>query len=148
MEKRNGTVGLIMTDYKEFAKQMREHSVKTEFGNIICQPELWEEIASIIERAIIGDTADLINRLQAENERLKPFEDKIAEFKSHIRVEDMLVFASSLEEWLEFCNNLKAEAYKEFAERFKKKLSQKYTTSLWKVYCEEIDNLLKDLIGE
>ena len=35
---------------------------------------------------------------QAEIERLKPFEDKIAEFKSHIRVEDMLVFASSLEE--------------------------------------------------
>ena len=37
---------------------------------------------------------------QAEIERLKPFEDKIAKFKSHIRVEDMLVFASSLEEWL------------------------------------------------
>ena len=43
---------------------------------------------------------------------------------------------------------IKAEAYKEFAERFKKKLSQKYTTSLCKVYCEEIDNLLKELIGE
>ena len=43
---------------------------------------------------------------------------------------------------------IKAEAYKEFAERFKKKLSQKYTTSLWKVYCEEIDNLLKELVGE
>ena len=54
---------------------------------------------------------------QAEIERLKPFEDKIAEFKSHIRVEDMLVFASSLEEWLEFCDNLKSEAIKEFCEK-------------------------------
>ena len=42
----------------------------------------------------------------------------------------------------------KAEAYEEFAKRFKKKLSQKYTTSLWKVYCEEIDNLLKELVGD
>ena len=67
------------------------------------------------KQVLIG-AKDLINRLQAENERLKPFEEKIAEFKSHIRVEDMLVFASSLEEWLEFCDNLKAEAYKEFAE--------------------------------
>ena len=54
---------------------------------------------------------------QAEIERLKPFEDKIAKFKSHIRVEDMLVFASSLEEWLEFCDNLKSEAIKEFCEK-------------------------------
>ena len=54
---------------------------------------------------------------QAEIEGLKPFEDKIAKFKSHIRVEDMLVFASSLEEWLEFCDNLKSEAIKEFCEK-------------------------------
>ena len=58
-----------------------------------------------------------IKELKAENERLKTFEDKIAEFNSHIRVENMLVFASSLEEWLEFCDNLKSEARKEFAER-------------------------------
>lgn len=57
-----------------------------------------------------------IKHLQAENERLKPFEDKFSEFKVHIRVEDMLVCASSLGEWLEFCDNLKAEAYNEFAE--------------------------------
>ena len=54
-----------MTDNKEFAKQMRENAVKNESGNIICSPELWEEIASIIERAIIppckvGDTVYVI----------------------------------------------------------------------------------------
>lgn len=42
-----------MTDNKEFAKQMRENAVKNEQGNIVCSPELWEEIASIVERAII-----------------------------------------------------------------------------------------------
>ena len=42
-----------MTDYKEFAKQMRENAVKNEQGNIVCSPELWEEIASVVERAII-----------------------------------------------------------------------------------------------
>lgn len=42
-----------MTDYKEYAKQMRENAVKNEQGNIVCSPELWEEIASIIERAIL-----------------------------------------------------------------------------------------------
>lgn len=50
-----------MTDYKEYAKQMRENAVKNEQGNIVCSPELWEEIASVIERAIlppckVGDT--------------------------------------------------------------------------------------------
>ena len=42
-----------MTDNKEFAKQMRENAAKNEQGNIVCSPELWEEIASVIERAII-----------------------------------------------------------------------------------------------
>ena len=91
---------------------------------------------SYINFKILGNTLDLITRQKTENEnlkvenqslrsaanslkmhyeeaqaeieRLKSFEDKIAEFKSHIRVEDMLVFASSLEEWLEFCDNLKS----------------------------------------
>lgn len=89
---------------------------------------------------------DLINRQQAEIERLKPFEEKISEFNSHIRVEDMLVFASSLEEWLEFCDNLKAEAIKEFAERLK---------AMYKVLCvdegdwySELDNLVKVMAGD
>ena len=70
-----------------------------------------------VNKTKVIDCEKEINRLQAENERLKPFEDKIAKFNSHIRVEDMLVFASSLEEWLEFCENLKAEAIKEFCEK-------------------------------
>ena len=79
------------------------------------------------------DALDLINRLQAENERLK----------SHIQ--EGIDLAKQIPEMLALT---KAEAYKEFADKFKKKLSRKYTTSLWKVYCEEIDNLLKELVGE
>jgi hypothetical protein len=36
-------------DYKEYARQMRENVVKDENGVIRCSPELWEQIASIIE---------------------------------------------------------------------------------------------------
>lgn len=36
-------------DYKEFARQMRENAVKDENGTIRVSPELWEQIASVIE---------------------------------------------------------------------------------------------------
>ena len=88
---------------------------------------------------------DIINRQKAEIERLKPFEEKIAEYNSSIRVEDMLVFASSLEEWLEFCDNLKAEAYKEFAERLKIK-SEHFEMEKENFVSEtDIDNLLAEM---
>lgn len=98
-------------------------------------------------------TRDLINRQNAENERLKPFEAKIAEFNSHIRVENMLVFASSLGEWLEFCDNLKSEARKEFAERVKEKswdvpYETKEAHFVQVVDVEDIDNLLKEMESE
>ena len=99
-----------------------------------------------------AEILDLINRLQTENERLKSFEDKFAEFNSHIRVEDMLVCASSLGEWLEFCDNLKAEAYKEFAELIKE---QKHECGcnfrkkpVYAVTVDKIDHLLKETVGE
>ena len=93
---------------------------------------------------------------QAEIERLKPFEDKIAEFKSHIRVEDMLVFASSLEEWLEFCDNLKSEAIKECLAKVKNYIKTHcnpygkpdfdYDTSI--KILNFIDNLVKEMVGK
>lgn len=36
-------------DYKEYARQLRENAVKDDYGNIVCSPALWEQIASIIE---------------------------------------------------------------------------------------------------
>lgn len=38
-------------DYKEYAKQLRENPEKDENGIIKCSPELWEQIASIIEKS-------------------------------------------------------------------------------------------------
>ena len=103
----------------------------------------------------ISHTIDLINRQKAEVERLKPFEDKIAEFNSHIRVEDMLVFASSLEEWLEFMQKTKAEAYKECIQKIKAKSKKEHLVcsgaSLRTDYTitdKELNNLLKELVGD
>ena len=89
---------------------------------------------------------DLINRLQAENERLK-------NVKSHI---DILIhrgveyptaetynkaFQKALEKLYDNTNS-KAEAYKEFAERLKRNEGRRG------VPIGTIDNLLKELVGE
>ena len=36
-------------DYKAFAKAMRENAVINDYGQIICSPILWEQLATIIE---------------------------------------------------------------------------------------------------
>lgn len=107
-------------------------------------------LGKIVAKNIVIDTQKAkIERLKEEIERLKPFEDKIAEFNSHIRVEDMLVFTSSLEEWLEFCNNLKSEAYTDFAESLKKEFDnphiQKFGLDFVKFLKNVVDNRLKKM---
>ena len=84
------------------------------------------------------DALDLINRQQAEIERLKD-ENLQSEYPARIRVDDFLVCANSLGEWLEFCDSLKAEAIKEFADRLKEK--SRYPSGT--IYVEHIDNLVK-----
>ncbi len=86
---------------------------------------------------MIRDALDYINRLEAENDILCGKIDELI-------IDKDLLF----DEAEALIKKAKAEAYKEFAERFKEKLSQKYTTSLWKFYCEEIDNLLKEMESE
>lgn len=46
-------------DYKAFAKAMRENAVTNEYEQIICSPQLWEQIAKIIES--IPNTEEEIN---------------------------------------------------------------------------------------
>ena len=101
---------------KAIKEQNKNSKLRNERNRLQAQnKDLAETVHNLtIEKDALFDKAE---ELKAEIERLKPFENKIAEFKSHIRVEDMLVFASSLEEWLEFCENLKAEAIKEFCEK-------------------------------
>lgn len=46
-------------DFKEYARQMRENAVKESDGVIRCSPELWEQIASIVENIPAGDVAEV-----------------------------------------------------------------------------------------
>lgn len=55
-----------LIDGKEYARQMRENAVKDENGIVRVSIELWEQIADIIERAIVppckvGDTIWVID---------------------------------------------------------------------------------------
>ena len=77
-------------------------------------------------------SADLINRLQAENERLK----KLLE-----QCED------NGEYWESKYKTAKAEAYKEFAERLKNEIYQTFFGEPV-ITEEDIDNLLKEMVGE
>lgn len=43
------SVEALANGFKEYARQLRENAVKDAYGYIICSPELWEELASIIE---------------------------------------------------------------------------------------------------
>lgn len=42
-------------NYKAFSKAMRENKVIDEKGNIICSPQLWEQIATVIENVAINN---------------------------------------------------------------------------------------------
>ena len=80
------------------------------------------------------DALDLINRLQAENERLK----------SHIQ--EGIDLAKQIPEMLTLT---KAEAYKEFAERLKEKGIKVIGCNAFDkvIPSNEIDNLLKELVA-
>ena len=46
-------------DYKEYARQMRENAVRDNNGIVLCSPELWEQIASIIENIPTADVVEV-----------------------------------------------------------------------------------------
>ena len=50
---------MVEFDCKEYARQMRENAVKDNNGNIICSPELWEQIASIVENIPTADVQEV-----------------------------------------------------------------------------------------
>ena len=92
------------------------------------------------------DALDLINRLQTENERLKNAYKQVA-WERDIFAEDMK------EEIKKDCSYLmldiktiKAEAYKEFAERLKQVFWSKAECDF--LIRGIVDNLLKELVGD
>ena len=116
-------------------------------------------------RAVAINTLDLINSLQAENERLKEnLQEAHIDIREHITEIERL--NELLEEWKKaaykvsdekdelYCNAVervktaKAEAYKEFAERLKE---HSYFDPIHQnkvVAVELVDNLLKEIVGE
>jgi hypothetical protein len=118
---------------------------------------------------------DLINRLQAENERLQGSVDRyniqVANQREQIEkyepIKETLCVLwetmssigvakgkekPTLEELAEAVDHIKSEAYKEFAERLKEE-TEVYTDSAEDVFIlaigiSKIDNLLKEMVGE
>ena len=87
------------------------------------------------------DALDLINRLQAENERLESLSERLG-----VSVNWKADYIYELEDNLK---TAKAEAYKEFAERLKEKAKPHYFDNCnFAVPIDDIDNLLKEMVGE
>ena len=89
---------------------------------------------------------DLINRKDQENDSLKAEVERLKE-----TTKNMSAYVKGnnwgLVSFVEFCKSLKAEAYKEFAERLKKESYERIDLT---AYVEEsdIDNTLYELVGE
>lgn len=81
---------------------------------------------------------DLINRLQAENERL---------FADNQKFLNVMLWGSK-KNVKNLLSQIKAEAYKEFAERLKNFRFTGEGINGWAVNTKTIDNLLKELVGE
>ena len=92
-----------------------------------------------------------VNSLKEENERVKNmflrFVDAIGKLKNIDDVVNIALIPLMTEENQKFRAEIKAEAYKEFAERLKE---NSIATFSFKgvVMVEEIDNLLKEMVGE
>lgn len=98
----------------------------------IRRPEEYGATERQCSRGLMKDALSLINRLQAENERLK----------------DTLNATIAGQETLQrYITTAKAEAVKEFAERLKEKYKP-YVILGSEVAEIEIDNLLKEMLGE
>ena len=88
---------------KEYAKQMRENAVIDKNGNVIVSEELWQQIANIIEtqQTEIEICSEVIERQDKKIEELNKFANK------------------RLDKFTEqYDRILKAEAIKDFADRF------------------------------
>ena len=94
---------------------------------------------------------DLINRLQAENERLQgeniALNRRAIPSSGHIlKVGNALLFAENQKDYDITINTIKSEAYKEFAERLKAIPSA--DKDVQEVFEARINNILKELVGD
>lgn len=94
---------------KKFATAMRENVCKDKNGCIICSPQLWEQIASIIE-----SQETEIERLEADNPHKK--------YGNCVIVGDALIFTKTLKEYDKLLHDIGREGIKEFAARVKSEI--------------------------
>ena len=106
-----------------------------------------------VQKIRVLDIIDLINRLQAENKRLNGLFPKGYGFI--VKRGRLLVYAPFESDIYEAEQNLKAEAYKEFAERLKEKAkkteivcSGALITTNYSISDKNFNNLLKEMTGE
>ena len=99
----------------------------------LCNDCPYDKIGECIEK-LCADSIDLINRLQAENERLTQFSGILLHNGSELFKE---------------IETVKAEAYKECIEKVKEEINKHSYGVLHKtVINHKLDNLLKELVGE
>ena len=115
---------------------MTDSEIKTALKGAILNTKGYDSKVWSIEVYKLENALDLINRLQAENERLKEKQEKCF---------------YCTEQANKKISEIKAEAYKEFAERVKEKKSVYNADDFyWIKYIPEraIDNLLKEMVGD
>lgn len=88
-------------DYKEYAKQMRKNAVKDANGIVVCSPELWEQIASMIERIPLQHPVVAENAITALREKCIEHQDfhkgDDGKFRAYISIEDLDVIIDELQ---------------------------------------------------
>ena len=97
----------------------------------------------------ISHTIDLINRLQAENGNYSHNNRTMTKDILDLQKEneELRVTIKAFTDFGKLYSEIKAEAYKEFAERLKKESYERIDLTAY-VEVSDIDNLLKELVGE
>lgn len=97
---------------------------------------------------------EILNRQQAEIERFKKIETTVNGFWEDIQKLAMFKDKEipTLEELLEYMDNLKIEVIKEVAERLKEKADWCYMGNIkklsYRISAKDLDNLVKEMVGD
>ncbi|MEE0980478.1 MAG: hypothetical protein U0K91_02240 [Acutalibacteraceae bacterium] len=103
---------------------------------------------------LIGEALEFINRQQEEIERFKKIETTVDGFWEEIQKLAMFKDKEipTLEELLEYMDNLKIEVIKEVAERLKEKADWCYTGNIkklsYRISAKNLDTFVKEMVGD
>ena len=123
-----------MTDKKLTDTEITVKALKEILELMLCEGDL-QRISTI------SHTIDLINRLQARVEKAEKVEHFADKTIATLQTENERLEKDNKERWSI------VEAYKEFAERFKK-IAGIYQKDTYVIGIDEFDNLLKEMVGE